>query len=178
MERAKVSIIIPSFNSAHFVVDAVESVLKQTVHSTEIIVIDDGSTDDTQARLAPRRDRITVIHQNNAGLSGARNTGLRAASGEWVAFLDADDAWHPRKLELQLKALQSQPGPGLIATATLGYPSELPSRPSRRMELLIEELPLEKLLGFGITSRHLQCWIRRSIAAQVGESDTSLPNAE
>src|SRR5438552_18101942 len=124
MQSARVSIIIPSFNSAQFVVDAVESALKQTAGEPEVIVVDDGSTDDTQARLAPCRDRIVVIHQANGGLSAARNTGLRAATGEFVGFLDADDAWHPRKVELQLKALHRDPKLGLVGSHTFRYPHE------------------------------------------------------
>ena len=116
-----------------------------------------------------------MIHQENTGLSGARNTGLRAASGEWVAFLDADDAWHPRKLELQLKALDGQPKLGMIGTDIFRYPTE--NIPRIERDGIVEELPLEKLLIRNyITASSVL--IRHSIAVQVGEFDTSLPNAE
>jgi glycosyltransferase involved in cell wall biosynthesis len=175
MERAKVSIIIPSFNSAHFVVDAVQSALNQTIAPVEVIIVDDGSTDNTQETLSGWRDRIRVIHQENTGLSGARNTGLRNATGEWIAFLDADDVFHPRKLELQLKALGAHPNLGMLGTDRYQHPTELP--PQIDSDGIVEEIPLERLLvrNYFTASSVL---VRRSIALKVGEFDRSLPNAE
>jgi glycosyltransferase involved in cell wall biosynthesis len=104
MLRESVSVVIPTFNSGNFIVDTVTSVLNQT-HTCEIIVVDDGSTDDTASRLAAFEDRITYFRQSNQGVSIARNNGIRRASGDWVALLDADDLWHPQKIEVQLTAL-------------------------------------------------------------------------
>jgi glycosyltransferase involved in cell wall biosynthesis len=97
-----VSIVIPTYNYGHYVIEAVESALAQTYSAIEIIVVDDGSTDDTRQRLAHYSDRIRYIHQENKGLSAARNTGIAAAKGEYIAFLDSDDAFHPRKTEIQM----------------------------------------------------------------------------
>lgn len=101
-----VSVIIPAFNRAHCVAHAVESVLAQTFQDVEIIAVDDGSTDGTAEVLEKFGDRVRLIRQKNRGVSGARNTGVKAARGEWIAFLDSDDRWHPEKLERQLNALQ------------------------------------------------------------------------
>jgi glycosyltransferase involved in cell wall biosynthesis len=111
-----VSVVIPTFNYGHCVAEAVESALAQTYAPVEVIVVDDGSTDDTRARLEPYRGRINYVYQPNQGLSAARNTGIRAARGSLVALLDSDDAFHPRKLELQVAHLRAHPDVGLVAT--------------------------------------------------------------
>jgi FkbM family methyltransferase len=113
---ALVSIIIPTYNRAAMVVDAVESALAQTHREVEIIVVDDGSTDDTQERLERFGDRIVRLHQTNQGVSAARNAALRRATGEFIAFLDSDDLWHHRKLEIQLAYLRENPELGLLAS--------------------------------------------------------------
>jgi glycosyltransferase involved in cell wall biosynthesis len=92
---SQVSVIIPTYNQARFVASAVESALAQTYPDVEIIVVDDGSTDDPRAALAPYRARIHYIRQENKGLSGARNTGFLASHGDYVLFLDSDDLIHP-----------------------------------------------------------------------------------
>ena len=101
----KVSVVIPTFNRAPFVGKAVESVLRQTFEDHEIIVVDDGSTDDTRDCLKEFLPRIRYLFQRNAGVSSARNAGIRAAKGEWVAFLDSDDEWLPTKLRVQMEDL-------------------------------------------------------------------------
>jgi glycosyltransferase involved in cell wall biosynthesis len=117
MTPGLVSVVIPSYNYAHFVTEAVDSALAQTYERLEIIVIDDGSTDDTLSVLAPYGDRVRYVYQENQGLSGARNTGIRAAEGELIALLDADDAWHPHKLELQAAYLRQHPEVGLVGAS-------------------------------------------------------------
>lgn len=110
--RPQVSVIIPTYNRGGAVVRAVESVLSQTKADTEIVVVDDGSTDDTPERLsafAGRMRYIRVPSGNRRGVGFARNIGLEATSGEYVAFLDSDDEWLPLKLEKQL-ALLKNPG--------------------------------------------------------------------
>ena len=122
MPEPLVSVVIPSFNYARFLVDCVDSALAQTYPHREIIVVDDGSTDNTRQVLEHYGDKIVYIHQSNQGLSQARNTGIHAAKGEFIALLDSDDLWHPRKLELQIRCMKDHPEIGLLAT-------ELSSKP-------------------------------------------------
>lgn len=102
--NASVSVVIPAYNAEAFVGPALESVLAQTLPPLEILVIDDGSTDDTGARAAAIPG-VRCIRQANAGVSAARNRGIEAARGRFVAFLDADDVWEPEKLATQLDGL-------------------------------------------------------------------------
>jgi glycosyltransferase involved in cell wall biosynthesis len=101
-----VSIIIPTYNRAATIADAVESALSQTYQPIEVIVVDDGSDDDTAAALAGYADRIRLIRQENAGPSAARNRGVAESSGEIVAFLDSDDTWLPEKIRKQVELMQ------------------------------------------------------------------------
>ena len=112
-----VSAIIPAWNSAGMAPEAVESVLAQTYPRVEVIVVDDGSTDDTAARLARFGSRITLLRQEHLGPAVARNTGLRAAKGEYVGFLDSDDLWMPEKLARCVPVLQQRPEVGVTYTA-------------------------------------------------------------
>lgn len=99
------SIIIPIFNREQSVRAALDSVLAQTFRDFEVIVVDDGSTDDSLAVLKSYGERIRLICQPHAGAGAARNTGIRAAQGRWIAFLDSDDVWRPEKLATQLNVL-------------------------------------------------------------------------
>ena len=105
MCRPLVSIIIPTYNCARYLPEAVNSALGQTCNSLEVIIIDDGSADETQEVLKPYSDRILYLYQANKGVSAARNRGIAMAQGEFIAFLDADDVWLPEKLEKQLACL-------------------------------------------------------------------------
>jgi glycosyltransferase involved in cell wall biosynthesis len=102
-----VSIIIPTYNRAGFIARAIDSALAQTYTDYEIIVVDDGSTDNTKEVLKPYENKIQYIYEENSGSSAARNTGIRAAKGKWLAFLDSDDEWLPKKLDIQMKSLIS-----------------------------------------------------------------------
>jgi glycosyltransferase involved in cell wall biosynthesis len=110
-----VSVIIPAYNAGPYIAETLDSVLRQTHPHREIIVVDDGSTDDTLHRLEPYRAAIRYIRQANLGVGAARNAGLRVASGDYIAFLDADDLWRPEKLALQLNVATRHPQSGLIA---------------------------------------------------------------
>lgn len=109
----QVSVVIPAYNQAHFLADAMRSVLAQTYTDFELILVDDGSTDDTPAvarqfnGLLP--NRLHYIRQTNQGLAGARNTGIRSAAGEFVALLDSDDQWLPDYLKKMLQMTEEQP---------------------------------------------------------------------
>ena len=104
-----VSCIVPAFNAAHFLGEALDSIYAQTYRAIEVIVVDDGSTDATAEIAARYGDRLILIRQENAGPGAARNTGFRRARGEFIACLDADDHWHPNKLKAQLTHLTSRP---------------------------------------------------------------------
>ncbi len=105
-----ISCIIPVYNQAEYLGEALDSVLHQTVAPTEVIVVDDGSTDAIDAALRPYRDRVRVLQQANRGPAVARNAGIRIATGEWLSFLDGDDVWDPTKLERQLAVFAMDPG--------------------------------------------------------------------
>jgi len=98
---------------------AVESVLSQTYENVEVIVVDDGSKDNTQDVICGIDDRVKYIYKANAGVSAARNTGLEAATGDYIAFLDSDDSWLPWKLEAQLNVLKAYPEAGMVWTDML-----------------------------------------------------------
>src|SRR5438093_5486172 len=115
-DQPLISVIIPSYNSAHFVLQAVQSALEQTYSPVEVIVVDDGSTDDTRERLVPQNGRIRYVYQSNGGPSKARNRGIKEAQGDLIAFLDADDRWLPEKLQKQWKSLQGNPDACLVHT--------------------------------------------------------------
>jgi glycosyltransferase involved in cell wall biosynthesis len=106
MTDPKISVVIPCYNGADFLAQTLESVMRQTWPPAEIIVIDDGSTDNSEAIAASLGAPIRVIRQTNQGESVARNRGINEAKGSWIAFLDADDLWHPTKLEKQRVFLQ------------------------------------------------------------------------
>lgn len=110
----KVSVVIPAYNVSTFIEDAINSVLAQSYDNFEVIVVDDGSTDDT-ASIVKRYDdwRIRLVSQRNRGLAGARNTGIGLAEGEYVAFLDADDLWRPEKLREHVQHLDENPEVGV-----------------------------------------------------------------
>ena len=105
-----VSVIVPTYNRADSLPRTIDSVLAQTHHDLELVVVDDASTDDTKAVVERYDDdRVTYLaHAANRGGSAARNTGLRASDGQYVAFLDSDDEWHPEKLERQVGELESR----------------------------------------------------------------------
>lgn len=109
-----VSVVIATYNRSAQVQEAIDSVLAQTIPVREIIVVDDGSRDDTRAVLEGYGDRIRAFFRPNGGASAARNYGMRAAQGEWIAFLDDDDVWLPNKIESQMKLAERNAGLGLI----------------------------------------------------------------
>ena len=99
----KISVVIPTYNRANTILRALKSVLNQSYKADEIIVIDDGSSDETQEILKKFQDQIVLISQDNLGVSSARNRGIELCKNEWVAFLDSDDFWHKDKLKLQVE---------------------------------------------------------------------------
>jgi glycosyltransferase involved in cell wall biosynthesis len=112
----RVSVIIPSYNHAHYVQDAIQSVLNQDYDDYEIIVIDDGSKDNTREVVARFGEKIRYIWQENKGLPGARNTGIKAANGDLIALLDSDDTWLPGFLSATVARLEGDPRLGAVHT--------------------------------------------------------------
>jgi glycosyltransferase involved in cell wall biosynthesis len=174
MAAVLVSVIIPTYNYARYVRQAVDSALAQSYPDREIIVVDDGSTDNTRQVLQDYGDKIAYIYQANQGLSAARNTGIRAARGDFIALLDSDDLWHPRKLELQVDCLTRHPEIGLLATEQFTDRGEdwppLGDDPARACPL---ELTLDEVVGkarFGPSS----AVIRRRCFDVVGFFDPGL----
>jgi len=113
----KVSVIIPAYNAMSYLPEAVESVLRQTFTAFEVLLINDGSSDEiTQWAAGITDPRVKLISQKNQGVSAARNTGIAQAQGEYIAFLDADDLWEPTKIEKQVRVLDGNPVVGLVDT--------------------------------------------------------------
>jgi len=119
METPLVSVVVPTYNRAYCLQRCIDSVLGQSYRNVEVIVIDDGSTDDTRELIDHhygQNHRIRYVYQNNSGVTAARNHGLRLSQGEYVALLDSDDMWKPWKLELQLAAMSLVPEVGMVWT--------------------------------------------------------------
>ena len=110
----RVSVIIATYNNAHYILEAIASIFNQTYRSYEIIVIDDGSTDNTRQVLEPYLDKIRYLYQENKGVSHARNLGLEMARGEFISFLDADDFFLPDKLAKQVAVFDAHPSLGIV----------------------------------------------------------------
>jgi glycosyltransferase involved in cell wall biosynthesis len=105
-----VSVVIPTFNREKYVTRAIESVLGQKYHDYELIVVDDGSTDNTKEKLRTYGETIKYIYQDNSGVSASRNRGIQSATGEWLAFLDSDDEWSAGYLDRQMRGVHENPG--------------------------------------------------------------------
>ncbi|MGE3074356.1 MAG: glycosyltransferase family 2 protein [Dehalococcoidia bacterium] len=166
MTLPTVSVVIPAFNSERFVAEAIESARRQTVSPLEIIVVDDGSTDGTLeiARQLP----VTVLALPHAGVSRARNEGTLSSTGEWIAFLDSDDIWHPEKLARQLEVALGPERPDIVM-AQQSYLFEGPVPPWFRG-------PLDGTTEPGFQPSN---WLlRRSAWERVGRFDESLTHSE
>ncbi len=172
-----VSVIIPTFNYGRYLSRAIESVLAQTYTNIEIIVVDDGSTDDTKEIVHKYNDPMIsyIRHEHNYGLSIARNSGIKIAKGDYLAFLDSDDFWLPEKLHLQMEIFRDSPASlGLVYTAAdvfdecTGKISKMPA-PSYRGQVL-SSLLFENRLGGGSSS----VLIKRVCFDSVGVFDPSL----
>lgn len=175
----KVSVIIPAYNSARFVKEAIESVFAQTYGDYEIIVIDDGSIDNTKGVIAPYLDKIKYIYQQNQGASSARNTGIRHSQGEYIAFLDADDIWLPEKLRIQVEYLNNNPDTAMVYSLDLRV--DVNGRPCDNQSKLKRNLPRGDIfdaLFFRNFIKLSSVMVRKRILDTVGLFDESFTHSE
>ena len=135
-QAPSISVIITCYNNQATIAEAIRSVLAQSHSPEEVIVVDDGSGDDSLSAIEPFKERVALIAGRNGGPSVARNRGLEAAKSDWVAFLDGDDAWHPDKLAIQLVALEAHPEAVMIATDWSRDPAELSIEEDPRIQRL------------------------------------------
>lgn len=171
-----VSVIIPTYNRGWTISRAVDSVLFQTFRDFELIVVDDGSEDDTAAILAGYDADIRVIRQPNAGVSAARNAGVRAAGGEFIAFLDSDDYWLPEKLHIQIAYFNTHPETAICQTEEIWIrngkrvnPKKVHKKPSGRI--------FRASLALCLVSPSA-VMLRRELFDEIGGFDETLPACE
>lgn len=110
-----ITVIMPTYNRAGYIEEALTSIGRQTFKDYEIIVVDDGSTDNTR-KILEKHEGIRCIYLNHVGIAGARNTAIRAAKGKWIAFLDSDDLWKEEKLQKQVEYLRAHPDCRIVYT--------------------------------------------------------------
>jgi len=171
-----ISIIIPTFNRSEYLKRALDSVYKQTVFDYEVIVIDDGSTDETAEMIRINYPDVNYVYQKNAGVSSARNKGLEQAKGDWLAFLDSDDEWMPEKLYKQLDLLKAHPEQKVCHTEEVWIRNGVRVNQMKKHQktggwIFPQCLPLCAMSPSSIV-------IHRSIFEDVGVFDTQLPACE
>jgi glycosyltransferase involved in cell wall biosynthesis len=174
-----ISVIIPTYNATKTVLATIASVQAQTYRDIEIIVINDGSTDNLLEYLAPTVTdaRVKIYSYPNAGLPVARNRGIARSTGEYIAFVDADDLWTPDKLELQLQALEANPQAGLAYSWTY-FMEEDGERYHTDRPIWFQGNVLKDLMLWNFLCHGSNPLIRRSVIESVGEFDPTLPSAE
>jgi glycosyltransferase involved in cell wall biosynthesis len=171
-----VSVIIPTYNRARWVTEAVDSVLAQTYRDLELVVVDDGSTDDTADRLAAYGRRIQVVRQKNLGAGAARNVGIRRARGTYIAFLDSDDLWKADKLATQMDLISRD------QSVKVCYTEEIWIRRGRRVNPRKKHAKhsgwiLKQMLPLCLVSPS-SVLIDREVFDRAGRFDESLPACE
>jgi len=182
------SVIIPAYNAAAYVAEAIDSVLAQDYPLVEIIVVNDGSKDNTLDVLRGYGDRIRVVDQANAGPPKARNAGLHAVRGEFVAFLDADDVWSPSKLSAQIAHLAAHPDVGTVYTRWHVWRADADGVfrvPQGQATLPARVGTVPQVSGWMYTRLLLECHLltttvlmRASLIRQIGEFDVTLYNGD
>ena len=164
---ARVSAIVPVFNGERYLEEALRSAVEQCLPPIEVIVVDDGSTDASVEIAEGIGDPVRCIRQANIGVAGARNRALSVATGEFIAFLDHDDVWPREKLEVQVAAMRSNPGVGIVSGRMRVFGGTLPGRPwsaqGRR------EAPAGAYFSAAL--------IRRSVFDRIGSLDEDIGHA-
>ena len=173
-----VSIIIPTYNRQHLVQETIDSVFRQTYTDWELIVVDDGSIDDTRGALGKRYgSSIRYIYQNNQGESAARNRGIAAARGTYVAFLDSDDLWLPSKLQIQVDLMDADANLGLVSTQSYWMNHEglrLKRLPQGHEQATSDISWADLVLGNAIAGGGSTAMVRRRCFELAGAFDTSI----
>ncbi len=171
-----VSVIIPTYNRYKILKEAIDSVLAQEYEDFELIVVDDGSTDDTSQLLKSYGKQILAIQRKNGGVSAARNTGIRASSGELIAFLDSDDLWMPGKLSVQTNFFHQHPQSLICQTEEIWVRNGIRVNPKRKHKKL-SGMIFDSSLALCLVSPSA-VMIRRSLLDDVGLFDEHLPACE
>lgn len=176
LKRSLVTVIIPTFNRALFIEKCIDAVLKQSYSDIELIVVDDGSTDNTPQILSKYKHQIKIITQENKGVSCARNTGLREASGNFIAFCDSDDYWLPKKIALQLNVFEEHHEAMLCHTNEIWIRNGRRVNPKKKHQKFSGDI-FEKCLEMCTVSPS-SIVMRREFFDVVGYFDESLPACE
>ncbi len=175
-EPSVVSVILPTYNRAWILREAVDSVLAQDYPDVELIVVNDGSTDDTRNILEEYGDRIAVLEQENRGVSAARNLGISSASGRLIAFLDSDDYWLPRKLSVQAAFFHDHREALICQTEEIWIRNGRRVNPKRKHKKK-SGMIFEPSLALCLVSPSA-VMIRRELFEEVGLFDETLPACE
>ncbi|MBA4393605.1 MAG: glycosyl transferase [Desulfobacca sp.] len=171
-----VSIVIPTCNRASLLLEAIDSVFNQTFEDFELIIIDDGSTDETAATLGKISRPFLYRFQENQGVSSARNHGLLLAQGKWIAFLDSDDLWLPKKLETQLEFFSQNPGALLCQTEEIWIRNGRRVNPQKKHQKFSGDIFAPSLKLCLVSPSAVM--IRRDLFDRVGSFDEALPACE
>lgn len=177
MSSPLISVIIPTYNRAAFLFEAVDSVLKQTFSDFELIVVDDGSTDGTADSLIEKYEgRFIYRYQPNQGVSAARNQGIQMARGQWIAFLDSDDLWLPEKLETQILFFSNNPEINICQTEEVWIRNGRRVNPRKKHQKFSGDLFGPSLLLCLVSPSAVM--VRRDLFDEVGCFDEALPACE
>ena len=170
-----VSVIVPTYKGTEFLREAIDSILAQTYPAVEPVIINDGSPDNTAEVLAEYGDRIVAITQQNAGTASARNRGLKEITGDYVAFLDHDDLWHPDKLEKQMALFNQFPEAGMVYCGRQffdHYTRKITSEHPAEAELNVHQLLSMQAIALQAVV------IKKSIIDELGGFDTGISGAD
>lgn len=179
----KVSVVLPAYNAAPFIRQTIASITAQSFGDFEIVVVDDGSTDATAKVAAAQDPRVRVVQQSNQGIAVARNVGISHARGEWIAFMDHDDFWHPHKLKAQCEVLGRDLDCGIVYGEFLRWD---PLTPPVFPDVMIDSRHVVVDLSGSILPQLVRTnWvllstavIRRSVFETVGDFDPAMPPAD
>ena len=176
MKPPLVSVIIPTYNRADWLTEAIDSVLAQSYPSCELIIVDDGSTDRTRELIAGYKQPLHYLYQPNQGVSSARNLGIRSATGQYIALLDSDDLWLPQKVEQQVAIMEQCPELQLCHTEEIWIRRGVRVNPKKKHQKYGGYI-FPYCLPLCVISPS-SAMIRRSLFDEIGYFDETLPACE